>query len=178
MARFELPVLLLLSVHSTCGVTPAETPVPVERKEIDRDGNGKVDSLDESYKLGDDLQLRVLERIDKSTGKLQVRATPLTFQGTPFWTEMRLSDETRVITVERRCPFGIGSTDSSVVLFDGNRTMVAALNKNEQGRWIPTSQDEFELARGMLDTLRELEEAARDEANRSKDQSVVPLQNE
>jgi hypothetical protein len=40
----------LICVSTTFSQPGSELPTPTERKEADRDGNGKIDSYEESYK--------------------------------------------------------------------------------------------------------------------------------
>jgi hypothetical protein len=83
-----LAVLLLTPALAFFARAEKESEAPVsKRTEKDRNNNGKIDTVEETYQLANEITLKHLERLDEDTGKVEVSVTLLVLQGTPFWSE-------------------------------------------------------------------------------------------
>lgn len=174
MVRFAIVLaLLILTSKAAFGEPPADKQAPVKGEHLDLDGDDKIDAYKEQYDLGEELTLVMHERLDEESRAIQARATMISFQGTPFWTEIYLVyNKDRTIAIERRCPFGIAlnSTDGkeNLSLFDKDDNLIVALVREKSGRWAPVSQMDYEAAQREVETLNELVDDAEKNARIKK----------
>jgi hypothetical protein len=137
--------------------------------EHDLNEDGKVDRRNSVYQLDRDLVFTIHERLDYETDELIARLHSLKLGKKELWWEIFVvPTKTRSISCPAESPLSVsvemeGAEVTLVAVFDKTH-LVAALERNDDGKLIPASQDELRRYRKLGKAVAEFAQGILDEA--------------
>ncbi len=144
----------MLSTDKSFSQSPKDDSVTPKITEEDLNEDGKVDRRNSVYQLDRDLTLTIHERLDYKTDELIARLHSLKLGKKELWWEIFVfSTQTRSISCPAEAPLSVsfemkGDEITLVAVFDKTH-LVAALERDDDGKLVPASQDELRRYREM-----------------------------